>query len=263
MRARACGVSLAFRASDSHWHQPTHALRHPSRHHSLRWDRGTPARTTGSLQPWHGHDAGIKMSKLAAWPCRSVSACRTGSRRCKLTTAGACPSYSSLPRALAHHIPQGHGCGDAFAGMVRGRGLTSSAAPLSVARVGMQQSCSRKRASLDASGNEVIGTEYEVIAEQRDMCASESALTLPNPVAPRAACPGAPAQGCEALHPGAGCNALGWDRMRALMCDLGRANTTARRSPDSARGGARSPGENAYSPGPCTPYSAASGLGPG
>ena len=170
---------------------------------------------------------------------------------------------ASLPRALAHHIPQGHRCGEAFAGMVRGRGLTSSAAPLSVARVGMQQSCSRKRASLDASGNEVIGTEYEVIAEQRDMCASESALTLPNPVAPRAARPGAPAQGCEALPPGAGCNALGWDRMRALMCDLGRANTTARRSPDSARGGARSPGENAYSPGPCTPYSAASGLGPG
>lgn len=176
---------------------------------------------------------------------------------------GRLPIIVSLSRALAHHIPQGHRCGDAFAGMVRGRGLTSSAAPLSVARVGMQQSCSRKRASLDASGNEVIGTEYEVIAEQRDMCASESALTQPNQVAPRAARPGAPAQGCEALHPGAGCNALGWDRMRALMCDLGRANTTARRSPDSARGGARSPGENAYSPGPCTPYSAASGLGPG
>ena len=42
------------------------------------------------------------------------------------------------------------------------------------------------------------------------MCASESALTLPNPVAPRAARPGAPAQGCEALHPG-GQDATHWD----------------------------------------------------
>lgn len=28
-----------------------------------------PARTTGSLQPWHGHEVGISMSAFAGWPC--------------------------------------------------------------------------------------------------------------------------------------------------------------------------------------------------